>query len=221
MITNLLSSPFAYAQTSPITRQDSFEQRYDTFFTVLEETFDASDYSETFRQSFFNFQTNYSANNCNYAQRMEILKKKDAILDDLIDNINSYSVDDAKTRLSVFKNLDLELTVLRNLDLLELVPLNDPNYSREPMYLAAFDIHRQDFNGNYTEIKADVDLILDKYEENFNQKIIDPQGNVTTTGVYSECSNRFNRTYQAWSETLDKFGKGNSQQIVALNKALK
>lgn len=221
MITNLLSSPFAYAQTSPITRQDSFEQRYDTFFTVLEETFDASDYSETFRQSFFNFQTNYSANNCNYAQRMEILKKKDAILDDLIDNINSYSVDDAKTRLSVFKNLDLELTVLRNLDLLELVPLNDPNYSRDPMYLAAFDIHRQDFNGNYTEIKAEVDLILDKYEENFNQKIIDPQGNVTTTGVYSECSNRFNRTYQAWSQTLDKFGKGNSQQIVALNKALK
>ena len=48
----------AFAADPVEMRQKSFQQRIDTLFTVVEETFDSSDYSETFRQSFFNFQTN-------------------------------------------------------------------------------------------------------------------------------------------------------------------
>jgi hypothetical protein len=115
-----------------VTRQDSLTQRFDTIFTVLEESVDTSDYSETFRQSFFNFQTNYSANNCNYAQRMEILKKKDRILDNLIDNVSILTVEDVRLQMNAFKLLDLELTILRNLDVLEQVPVNQEEYTRFP-----------------------------------------------------------------------------------------
>ena len=82
---SLISMQTALATNPVEKRKDNFTTRFNTLFTVLEETFDASDYSETFRQSFFNFQTNYAANNCNYAERMKVLDKKERILDNLID----------------------------------------------------------------------------------------------------------------------------------------
>jgi len=203
-----------------VTRQDSLTQRFDTIFTVLEESVDTSDYSETFRQSFFNFQTNYSANNCNYAQRMEILKKKDRILDNLIDNVSILTVEDVRLQMNAFKLLDLELTILRNLDVLEQVPVNQEEYTRFPIYTIIEKKHKQDFSNN-EELQAEINLILSKYEQYFNKKTTKPDGSIEITGTYSECANRFNRTYQAWTETLEKFEKGNSQQVTALNKALK
>mgnify|MGYP003949351707 FL=1 len=215
----LVSMQTALATNPVEKRQEDFTTRFDIFFTVLEETFDASDYSETFSQSFFNFQTNYAANNCNYAERMKVLDKKEQILDDLIDNINAYTEKDVKDKMQAYLLYDFELTLLRNLDLLEAVPVNDESYKREPMYAFMIKEYEKDFD--LGQIKSEVNALLDKYEANFNRKTINQDGSVTINGTYTECENRFNRTYKAWTETFEKFEKGNDQQVAALNKALK
>ena len=151
---------------------------------------------------------------------MRVLEKKERILDDLIDNINSYTEKDVKDKMQAYLLYDLELTLLRNLDLLEATPVNQESYKRDPIYNVIIQKYREDFDNN-GQIISEVNALLDKYEENFNKKTINQDGSTTITGTYTECENRFSRTYTTWTETLEKFEKGNDQQVAALNKSLK
>ena len=109
-----------------------FGQSIETTFEVIVETFDMSDYSEDFRTSFFNFsKKSYSNNNCNTRERFKVLKLKDDILEDLLSNSSLYDKKDVDLRMKQYLLLDLELTILRNLDLLEPIPKNIDGYESQ------------------------------------------------------------------------------------------
>ena len=207
-----------------------FPDRIDTLFTIMEETFDASDYSETFRTSFFNFQTGYAANNCNYAERMAVLKQKEALLDELVSNIYVIGEPELEAYMQNYKSLDFELTFLRNIDLIsEAISTDSPEFekpeTRQKLYIYMVgqfkEVYPETINGRFITIENKIKTLIEKYKANLNVYQKDSEGKTVLTGVYTQCENRFSRLYSDWVTTFKKFEKSNTASVALLGKAVK
>ena len=201
-----------------------FGQSIETTFEVIVETFDMSDYSEDFRTSFFNFsKKSYSHNNCNTRERFKVLKLKDDILEDLLANSSLYDKKDVDLRMKQYLLLDLELTILRNLDLLEPIPKNIDGYESQKIQFVKN--MQKDFFEQFKkqgsiqpnlEIQEETLKIIKKYEENFS--IQKPDG--TREGNYESCGGTFSQIYDGWRDTFKKFSRSNSESTANFSKEL-
>ncbi len=206
-------------------------RRIETVFDVLIETFDMSDYSEDFRASFFNFSSKgYAHNNCNTRERYIVLKAKDDLMTDLLDNVMFYNQVDIDNKMKTFLRLDLELSILRNLDLLEPVAFKEDDPKYQALVRKLVEQMQKDFEKQYKKqgmhfpplntakdyIKADVLQIIKKYEPNFDT--LQPDG--TRNGSYTNCNSNFSKVYDDWRKTFTKFDKRNTRSVADFNKQL-
>jgi len=206
-----------------------YNQRISTLVDVISETFDFSDYSEDFRPSVFNpFGGVYTTNNCNKRDRFTVLKAKDELIEDLLDNIMFYNQTDVDNKLKTYLKLDLELSILRHLDILAPAAVNEDAYEQYRDDL--IEEMQKDFKDQYVKqylgssesdaknlIESDTINILKKYEPKLNFK---QPGQDNPTGVYAECGGAFSDIYDNWANTLKKFDKSKNRSIADFNKEL-
>jgi hypothetical protein len=199
----------------------TYSQRLSAVIDVMIRQLDLSDYGDLFAGSGFNFKSNYASNRCNIQDRFKLQKEKDQLLNSIITNVRRMDDKAITSQLKKFLILDIEIELLRNLDLIETYAINDERFSRTKLYNKLYEIFKKDLKKFPTVQAADiVDNLIIEYEPVLDHIVHRNGKNIREPGFYSQCGGSYQKIVDDWSRISAKISKGNSKSITDFNIAL-